>query len=635
MNVFASKLITMPRSVKRALVFGIDLGFCLLSVPIAFYLRLGVIPPLSPGLLIATITAVLLAMPIFVIMGLYRSIFRYASWSTLSAIAISILVYSMPYFSIFTAIGVSAVPRTIGIIQPLILFVLIGSGRSFVRLMLAGDIAFKTGSSNQQRILIYGAGAAGRQLCAGLSHSSNHVVVGFLDDDPRLIGSTLYGKSIYGPADLDQLYVDLNVTDILVALPSAGRGRRAEIINRLRQTPLHVRILPGVSELATGKVTTSDLREPEIEDILGRETVPPDQLLLARNILNKTLMVTGAGGSIGSELCRQIWHAGPDRLFLVDNSEYNLYAIHQELQQHARNHGVAGPELVPIIASVCDRRRMEHVISTARPDTIFHAAAYKHVPLVEANPLEGIRNNVLGTFVVATLAEEYDVANLVLVSTDKAVRPTNVMGATKRLAEQILQAKAEVSSTRMSMVRFGNVLGSSGSVVPLFQRQIRDGGPVTLTHTDIIRFFMTIPEAAQLVIQAGAMARGGDVFVLDMGEPIRIADLARNMIELSGLSVKSEANPDGDIEIVTVGLRPGEKLYEELLIGNNPEETAHPRIMRAREHFVGWTDLVPKLEDLFSLSDEGDTEAAIDLVRQLVPEYSTETATMGRAAIVR
>jgi len=471
-------------------------------------------------------------------------------------------------------------------------------------------------------VMIYGAGEAGRQLAAAMANSHEMRVVGFLDDDERLYGQVLNGLRIYGPDDLEGLVLSLQISDVLLALPSISRHRRNEILSQMLHAKVSVRTLPSVSDLAQGRVTISDLRELDIDDLLGREPVTPDTLLLGKNTTDKVVLVTGAGGSIGSELCRQILKIGPAILLLVEQSEFALYQIHQELQAKLANQPDSSIRLVPLLASVRDEERMREIMSTWKPQTVYHAAAYKHVPLVEHNPAEGIKNNVLGTLTAARAAAEQGVADFVLISTDKAVRPTNIMGASKRLAEMVLQAlAADSSGTRFSMVRFGNVLGSSGSVVPKFRQQIRDGGPVTVTHADITRYFMTIPEAAQLVIQAGAMAMGGDVFVLDMGQPVKIMDLATRMIELSGLTVRDEENPDGDIGIEVTGLRPGEKLYEELLIGDNPKSTSHPRIMKAHEEFLLWPQLEEKLRVLRMALDVNDVGVVRLMLEQLVSGY--------------
>jgi FlaA1/EpsC-like NDP-sugar epimerase len=483
------------------------------------------------------------------------------------------------------------------------------------------------------QVLIYGAGSAGRQLAAALKTSPELVVVGLLDDDDRLHGQVLNGLKIYDPATLLDLVAKLRVTQVFLALPSASRARRNEILELVRSARVQVRTLPGVLELAQGKVQVSDLKELDIEDLLGRDPVPPNPLMMAKNITGKVVMVTGAGGSIGSELCRQIVKAGPAALLLVELTEFALYAIENELQSLLLEESPVDVRLVPLLANVRDASRMDEILRTWKPHTVYHAAAYKHVPLVEHNPAEGVKNNVLGTLNTAQLAAVHGVSDFVLISTDKAVRPTNVMGTSKRLAEMVLQAQAAVlqgqvqgqsGKTRFSMVRFGNVLGSSGSVVPLFRKQIKDGGPITLTDERITRYFMTIPEAAQLVIQAGAMASGGDVFVLDMGEPVKIIDLAKRMVELSGLALKDEANPNGDIAIAVTGLRPGEKLYEELLIGDNPLPTSHPRIMKAHEDFLPWEELQAKLGGLGLALDANDVPLIRTLLKDLVPGYQPD-----------
>jgi FlaA1/EpsC-like NDP-sugar epimerase len=437
----------------------------------------------------------------------------------------------------------------------------------------------------------------------------------------------LNGLPIHNPADLEEILNGSLIADVLLALPSVSRQRRNEILNALKPHKVAVRTLPGLSDIATGKIKLSDVRELDIDDLLGREPVKPNGLLLNLNTHHKTVLVTGAGGSIGSELCRQILKTQPKQLLLVDMSEFALYLIHQKLQALVADDDGPDIEIVPLLASVCDEVRMHEIMDTWKPHTVYHAAAYKHVPLVEHNPAEGVRNNVWGTWVCAEAALRNKVRNFVLISTDKAVRPTNIMGATKRLAEMVLQALAEAGAgttgakTTFSMVRFGNVLGSSGSVVPLFREQIKNSGPITLTHADMTRYFMTIPEAAQLVIQAGAMGQGGDVFVLDMGQPVKIIDLARRMVELSGLTVRDEQRPDGDIELNVTGLRPGEKLYEELLIGDNPQPTQHPRIMKAQEQFLSWPLLEPKLNALSLAMSVNDVSLIRGLLQQMVSGY--------------
>lgn len=598
----AMSLLTLPRKAKRGIALSVDGSVCVLTVWLAFYLRLGEFISLSGPPIWAVVASLAFALPLFIVFGLYRAIFRFSGWPALMTVVQAISVYSLLYAAIFTAIGIDGVPRTVGLIQPLLLLLVVGGSRALARYWLGGMYQNQLKTGKAEKIVIYGAGNAGRQLAAAIGNASSMKVVGFLDDDERLQGRVMNGLPIYRPSDLLTLVPSLQISDVLLALPSISRKRRNEILNEMRLARVSVRTLPSVAELVEGKVSTLDLRELDIEDLLGRDPVEPDEALLAKNIKNKIVLVTGAGGSIGSELCRQIIKSKPATLLLIEQSEFALYAIHQELSSLIEFESI---RLVPLLASVRDAQRIHTIISAWSPNTIFHAAAYKHVPLVEHNPVEGIKNNVFGTLTLAEAAAKLGVEDFVLISTDKAVRPTNIMGASKRLSELVLQALDSRSvgselrkGPRFSMVRFGNVLGSSGSVVPKFRRQIRDGGPITLTHRDIERYFMTIPEAAQLVIQAGAMAEGGDVFVLDMGQSVKIFDLAKRMIELSGLTLRDESNPDGDIAVEIIGLRPGEKLYEELLIGNNPVPTTHPRIMKAREEIIPWHELQVKLDEL-------------------------------------
>ncbi len=622
----ALPVLALPRFAKRFVALAVDLSLCVLTVWLAYYLRLGELISFagstewSTGASWAGIASVGIALPIFIVSGLYRAIFRYSGWPALLAVARAVGIYGLLYASIFTAIGVAGVPRTIGIIQPILLLLFVGASRALARVWLGDQYQNILKKANRTKVLIYGAGSAGRQLVAAMANSPEMQVVGFLDDDDRLHGHVLNGQTIYNPADLETLAQTRGISDVLLALPGINQKRRNEILDQMRSAHVAVRTLPSLTDLAQGKVSISDLRELDIDDLLGREPVMPNHILLAMNIRNKVVMVTGAGGSIGSELCRQILSVRPQKLLLIEQSEFALYAIHQELEEKITGLDI---DLVPLLASVQDNDRMHEIMSTWHPDTVYHAAAYKHVPLVEHNPAEGIKNNVLGTLRTAQAAARNGVTDFVLISTDKAVRPTNIMGASKRLAELTLQAIASTNpGTKFSMVRFGNVLGSSGSVVPKFRQQIRDGGPITLTHPEITRYFMTIPEASQLVIQAGAMAKGGDVFVLDMGESVKIMDLARRMIELSGLTVKDEENPDGDIEIAITGLRPGEKLYEELLIGDNPKPTSHLRIMKAHEEFIPWADLESKLQALEMALSVNDVGVIRLMMQKLVTGYA-------------
>ncbi len=622
----ALPILALPRFAKRLVVLVVDASLCVLTVWLAFYLRLGEFVALSGPALWAALAAMAFALPIFLISGLYRAIFRYSGWPALLTVTKATAVYGLLFAAVFTAIGVQGVPRTIGLIQPMLLLLAVGASRALARFWLGGLYQSQLKLAALPKVLIYGAGTAGRQLAAAMANSLEMRVVGFLDDDDRLHGHVLNGLPIYGPVDLPGLVMSLKVSDVLLALPSVSRKRRNEILAQIRQAKVSVRTLPSVTELAQGKVSTSDLRELDIDDLLGREPVAPNHILLGRNVADKVVLVTGAGGSIGSELCRQIVKMAPATLLLVEQSEFALYNIHQELHGKLTGHQSQAIRVVPLLASVRDEERMREIMTTWKPETVYHAAAYKHVPLVEHNPAEGIKNNVFGTLTAARVAAEQGVADFVLISTDKAVRPTNIMGASKRLAEMVLQALVAMSpGTRFSMVRFGNVLGSSGSVVPKFRQQIRDGGPITLTHPEITRYFMTIPEAAQLVIQAGAMAKGGDVFVLDMGQSVRIMDLARRMLELSGLTIRDEANPEGDIEIEITGLRPGEKLYEELLIGDNPKPTSHTQIMKAHENFLLWPILEEKLNALRIALDLNDVRVLRTILEDLVSGYKPDS----------
>ena len=612
-------LLNQPRFIKTFIAFLIDLFLCIFSVWISFYLRLGDLVSLSERGLNALFFAVILSVPIFISFGLYKAIFRYSGLYTIFVVSKAISIYGILFISIISFIGIEGVPRTIGLIQPLLLWILIISWRIIFKNIFIKFISFNSLNNNVSRALVYGAGIAGRQLVRAIQESTDIVIKGFLDDDVNQQGCLIDGKKIFPPKDLEFLIKRKNINLILLALPSISKSERSKIILNLSNYKIAIRTIPSISDLAKGKSLITDFLDLNIDDLLGRIEVEPNKELMRKNILSKTIMVTGAGGSIGSELCKQIIECKPKQILLLEISEYALYKIHSDLEKININK----INLVPLIASVQDQKRIEEIISIWKPVTIYHAAAYKHVPLVEHNLVEGLKNNLFGTFNIAKIALMYEVENFVFISTDKAVRPTNFMGATKRISEISLQAlnHNNSSNTKFSIVRFGNVLDSSGSVIPKFREQIKNGGPITLTHPKITRYFMTITEAAQLVIQAGSMAKGGDVFLLDMGEPIRIYQLATRMIELSGKSIKNKQNPKGDIEIKIIGLRPGEKLYEELLLSDLPIKTKHPKIFKSKEPFIEIDKLIKEMNNLKKLIEENDLNNIIEKLKTLVPDY--------------
>ncbi|OXS14592.1 nucleoside-diphosphate sugar epimerase [Zobellella denitrificans] len=593
MNNTIKWLFQQPRSVKRLISLFLDSLFITLAFWGAYIVRLDssyLLGSYKHWLMLATMLPVTLFC--FIRLGLYRAVLRYlghhATMAMLSGVAVSAvtMVLAAYYFSAF-------LPRSVPVIYAAFALLLCGGARTMAR-------ALYNQSTKRLKtpVIIYGAGAAGRQLNTSLLYGNEYRAVAFVDDNPKLHKAMLQGLTVYPPSHLAWLVERHNAKKLLLAMPSISRQRRREIVERLEELPLDILTIPGMADLVSGRAKMNELHEVSIEDLLGRDPVAPFPELIAANIRGKVVMVTGAGGSIGSELCRQIVQQQPRTLVLFELSEYALYQIDQELNGLCRKDGHP-VRIVPIMASVQRQNRLEAVMRAFGVQTVYHAAACKHVPLVEYNVVEGVRNNVFGTWRAAEAAINCGVETFVLISTDKAVRPTNVMGTTKRLAELVLQGLAlRQQQTRFCMVRFGNVLGSSGSVVPLFKKQIRAGGPITLTHQEITRYFMTIPEAAQLVIQAGAMGRGGDVFVLDMGEPVRIIDLARKMVRLMGYEVKDEKHPKGDIEIRVTGLRPGEKLYEELLIGGDEQPTRHPRIRTAREVHLPWPEVARLLDEL-------------------------------------
>lgn len=603
------QILNSPRPIKRIISVFLDAVFVLVAFWGALLLRLE-----NTSIFFMTdywqvaLVMVPVSIGIFVNFGLYRAILRYLSakaiWSIVTALSASTacLMISDFFFS-------ASIPKSVPVIYFALALMLIGGSRLLLRAIyssLIGEV--------KQSVIIYGAGSAGRQLAIGLTSGADYKPVAFIDDDTAKQDSIIQGIPVIGMDQLHKVLKKEHVRKILLALPSVTRAERKVILSQLERFGVQVQTIPGIKDVIEGRASSDEIRDVEIEDLLGRDPIAPRSELMQANIYHKVVMVTGAGGSIGSELCRQIIQLHPTTLVLFELSEYGLYAIDRELQALADSLQV-NVEIVPLIGSVQRVNRLENVMKAFNVDTVYHAAAYKHVPLVENNTVEGVRNNIFGTMYCAQAAIAANVETFVLVSTDKAVRPTNIMGATKRMAELVLQALSkEQSSTRFCMVRFGNVLGSSGSVVPLFRKQIQDGGPITLTHNDITRYFMTIPEAAQLVLQAGAMGKGGDVFVLDMGEPVKIYDLAAKLIRLSGLELKDKHNPHGDIAITTTGLRPGEKLYEELLIGDNVDETSHPRIMTAQELMLSWDELNTIIKQLDRACHEFDHQAIRDLL---------------------
>ncbi|MCV4339543.1 polysaccharide biosynthesis protein [Pseudomonas capsici] len=643
-----SRMLGLSRKNKRIVQVGADIVLVWGALVLAFVVRLGFDATFSSIVdhLWLFAAAPVLTIPIFIRFGMYRAVMRFfgndalitiVKAVSLSALLVSLVVYWYGDHEV-------VVPRSVIFNYWWLSLIMIGGLRLIMRQYFLGDwfmasqhVPFTSRDNGLPKVAIYGAGAAGNQLVAALRLGRMMRPVAFIDDDSSVTKRTIAGLVVYKPRHIQQMIDATGAEEILLAIPSATRARRREILEYLEGYPLHVRSVPGFMDLASGRVKVDDIQEVGIADLLGRDSVSAQDDLLEHCITGKVVMVTGAGGSIGSELCRQILMLKPSRLLLVEHSEFNLYSIFGELEKQVRQDALE-VEVLPILGSVRYFEKMVDLMRTWKVETVYHAAAYKHVPIVEHNSAEGVLNNVMGTLHTAQAAVQVGVANFVLISTDKAVRPTNVMGSTKRLAEMILQALsrevapvlfrssnvAHVNKTRFTMVRFGNVLGSSGSVIPLFHKQIKSGGPLTVTHPNITRYFMTIPEAAQLVIQAGSMGQGGDVFVLDMGAPVKIVELAERMINLSGLSMRSERNPHGDIAIEFTGLRPGEKLYEELLIGDNVVPTRHPMIMSADEDFLPWDILKEKLASLLEAVSSDDYPRVRQMLSELVAGYSPE-----------
>ncbi|WP_434601423.1 polysaccharide biosynthesis protein [Pseudomonas sp. Z4-7] len=649
MDKIRELLLGLPRRQKRLLQVGTDVLLVWMALWMAFVVRLGVDELINPFIqhLWLFISAPIVALPLFVKFGMYRAVMRYFGNDALVAIikAVSLSSLTLGVVVFWYSNHENVVPRSIIFNYWWLSLIMVGGLRLAMRQYFLGDwfsaaqyAPFSNRDNGLTRVAVYGAGAAGNQLVAALRMGRVMRPVAFIDDDSSIADRIISGLQVYKPKHVQQMIEATGAQEILLAIPSANRARRREILSFLEGFPLHVRSVPGFMDLASGRVKVDDIQEVDIADLLGRDPVPAQNELLEHCIKNQVVLVTGAGGSIGSELCRQIVELQPTTLLLLEHSEFNLYSILTELEQRVSRESLS-IKLLPILGSVRSQSKLLDVMKSWHVNTVYHAAAYKHVPMVEHNIAEGILNNVLGTLYTAQAAVQAGVENFVLISTDKAVRPTNIMGSTKRLAELTLQALSReaapvmfedganisrLNKTRFTMVRFGNVLGSSGSVIPLFHKQIQSGGPLTVTHPKITRYFMTIPEAAQLVIQAGSMGQGGDVFVLDMGEPVKIVELAERMVHLSGLSVRSEKNIHGDISIEFTGLRPGEKLYEELLIGDNVAATQHPMIMRANEDFIPWDTLKTKLAELIAAVSNDDYSLVRQMLRETVSGYTPD-----------
>jgi len=613
-----TRLLTLDRLYKQIITLSFDVIILIFSLWLSFALRFG--EPWNPYInenIWLFILVPIVATPLFVNLGLYRSVLQYIGIKviTTSFKAITISCFAITFFMYF--INEDDLPRSI---MPIFWFV----SNTFIitsRFLLKGMMySWDSRVNERKQTIVYGAGSAGVQLVESLKKSIDYAPVAFIDDDKQKHGTIINFIQIFSFSKLANIIKKHDVKLILLAIPSASQTRRKEILKKLSKFPLEVKVLPSVDNIVNGEVTIDSIKHVQVEDILGRDSVPPQENLLKKNIKGKNILVTGAGGSIGSELCRQILELSPKKIVLFENSEFNLYSVHQELNRSKKR-----AEIIPKLATVTNFHQINKVISDYEVNTIFHAAAYKHVPMVEMNISEGVYNNVIGTYNVAKAAKENKVENMLLISTDKAVRPTNVMGASKRFSELILQAFAEENNTTcFSMVRFGNVLDSAGSVVPLFRSQIKEGGPVTVTHRNITRYFMSIPEAVQLVLQSGAMAKGGDVFVLDMGDPIKILDLAYRMIHLSGLKPIDTSNPNGDIKVKFTGLRPGEKLYEELLIGDDVIQSEHPRIMQAREEKLSLETVEQKVREISNFRQEQNDASIKDILLQNINGYKPQ-----------
>jgi FlaA1/EpsC-like NDP-sugar epimerase len=616
---FSDKIFSLSRFLKRLLAITTDIFLCIFTLWLAFYLRLEEFVLFKDIGLTPILLTILLTISIFWFTGLYRTLFRYAGLSIFSTISLSVFIYGLIFFSIISIYGLKDVPRSLGVIQPILLYVFVIISRFFVKYLLTGS--FNKSEKEKSNVLIYGAGGAGRQLFLSLEGNAKYKVIGFLDDNLQMHRQYLLGKKIYDPKYLDTIKENKEIKLILVAIPSLNKIKKKEIINKISNRGIEIKTLPNLSDIIEDKLSFSDVKDYLIDDLLDRDPVEANQQLLAQNLTSQTILVTGAGGTIGAELSRQILKLKPKKLILFELNEYSLFKIHEELSLINKI-----VEIVPLLGNTLDKKKLEKVFKIFKVDTVYHAAAYKHVPLVESNICEGVRNNILGTLSVVKAATNQQVKNLVLISSDKAVRPTNIMGASKRFSEFCLQVYKEKNLfSNFSIVRFGNVLASSGSVIPKFKKQILYGGPVTLTHNDVTRYFMTVPEAAQLVIQAGALGKNAEVFVLDMGKSIKIRDMIIKMINFSGQKLKDENNLEGDIEIKVTGLRPGEKLFEELLIGDNPQQTIHPKIKKIQEPTISFDQFEKSINELTIQLDNQNSKEVKKILDRVIRFYNSNS----------
>lgn len=627
-NLNFSKFLELPSQIKILLMVLVDVSLCCLSIWISYYLRLGNFSSPIEWMTSPMIISILIYFFVFWFLGIYKTINRSFDIYNIIKLFEAVVIYSIFFILIITIFSVQNVPRTIGFIQPIVFLFLLYCIRSLFSYLLNYE---QLNTKDKKNVaLIYGSGNAGVQLMNSLENSDLQIE-GFLDDNVQLKGRTLNGKKIYNPKDIKKLIKLKNISQVLLAIPSLTRNDRNRIFKEISKYSVTVKTLPTLSDLAEGLVQTADIQEPNLQDLLGREEIEPDYSLMTKNTLKKIVLVTGAGGSIGSELCRQIIKLNPKELILFENNEFALHKIISDLNEIKRkNYKLKNIKVISLLGSISDENIVEKTIKTWKPDTIFHAAAYKHVSLVEQNIIEGIKNNVFGTINVIKSSVSNNISSFVLISTDKAVKPSNIMGATKRLSEIYVQALSQnlISKTNFTIVRFGNVLDSSGSVIPIFKKQIQYGGPLTLSAPNVTRYFMTIPEASSLVIQASAMSKNGDIFVLDMGKPIKIFDLAVKMIRLSGRTIKDKNNKNGDIEIFIKGLYPGEKLHEDLLIGNNPLPTEHPKILKVKDDYIEFDNLNKKLDELKFLIERVEIEKIIIFFNDLADEFNLDNNSM-------